>query len=79
MLLALVWVRAVVRTLLRRYTKLEWIQPSHRLSEFQNSEGKYVGIDINIFDAIVKLENIRYEMSYPGFEQPRMAHSDDTI
>jgi polar amino acid transport system substrate-binding protein len=48
--------------------------------ESQNSEGKYVGIDIDIFDAIAKLENIKYEMSYPGFvKQPRMAHSDDDL
>jgi polar amino acid transport system substrate-binding protein len=36
--------------------------------EFQNAEGKYVGIDLDIFDAIAKLEGFEYEMSFPGFE-----------
>ncbi|MDR1448317.1 MAG: transporter substrate-binding domain-containing protein [Candidatus Ancillula sp.] len=35
---------------------------------FQDSGGKYVGIDVDIFDAIAKAEGFKYEMSHPGFE-----------
>lgn len=36
--------------------------------EFQNKNHKYVGIDVDILEAIAKEENFKYEMNFIGFQ-----------
>ena len=53
--------------LLRKLTPSQWTQ-SFAPFEYQNGSGKYVGIDVDIINAIAKNQGFNVKLTNPGFD-----------